>query len=100
MSLPDCVYFPIHSVKYVSCLGIWWRNDIGIPEKLTFDYLKNKKSFRSKITFFLVSKMLSFRHTKQTSKNVAYTTLVVLIVKNKEVIYLWKRLKHVTVWHI
>ena len=32
-------------------------------------YLKNKKSFWSEMkTFFLASKVLSFRHTKQTSK--------------------------------
>ena len=44
--------------------------------KLKFDYLKNEKSFRSEIkkTLFLVSQVLSFRHTKQTSKNVADTT--------------------------
>ena len=33
----------------VSCLGTWWRHDISISEKLKFDYLKNKKSFRSEI---------------------------------------------------
>ena len=52
---------------HVSCLGIWWRHDIWISEKLKSDYLKNKKSFR-------VLKALSFRHTKQTSKNVMDTT--------------------------
>ena len=42
---------------------------------LKFDYLKNEKSFRSEIkAFFLVSNFLSFRDTKQTSKNVADTT--------------------------
>ena len=42
---------------------------------LKFDYFKNEKSFRSEIkAFFLVSQVLSFRHTKQTSKNVADTT--------------------------
>ena len=30
-------------VKKVSCLGIWWRHNIWIPEK--FDYLKNEKSY-------------------------------------------------------
>ena len=41
---------------------------------LKVDYLKNEKSFRSKIkSIFLVSQVLSFRHTKQTSKNVADT---------------------------
>ena len=40
-----------------------------------FDYLKNEKRFRSEIkAFFLLSQVLSFRHTKQTSKNVADTT--------------------------
>ena len=42
---------------------------------LKLDYLKNEKSFRSEIkSIFLVSKVLFFRHTKQTSKNVADTT--------------------------
>ena len=60
----------------VSCLGIWWRHDIWISKMLEVDYLKNKKSFRSEIKsiFFLVSQVLSFRHTKRTSKNVADTT--------------------------
>ena len=37
------------NVFLVSCLGIWWRHDIWISEKSTFDYLKNEKSFRSEI---------------------------------------------------
>ena len=42
---------------------------------LKVDYLKNEKSFRSEIkNIFLVSQELSFRHTTQTSKNVADTT--------------------------
>ena len=50
---------------------------------MTFEYLKNqnliisrtKRAFEVKQkTFFLVSKMLSFRYTKQSSKNVADTT--------------------------
>ena len=52
----------------VSCLGIWWRHDIWISKTLKVDYLKNEK------VFFLISQVLSFRHTKQTSKNVAGTT--------------------------
>ena len=60
----------------VSCLGIWWRHDIWISKKLKLDYLKNEKSFWSEINFFfLVSQVLFFRHTKQTNKNVADTTL-------------------------
>ena len=43
--------------------------------KLKFDYLKNEKSFRSEIKiFFFVLQVLSFRLTKQTSKNLADTT--------------------------
>ena len=58
----------------VSCLGIWWRHDIWITEKLKFDYLMNKKNFTSYLkVIFLVSQVLSFRHTKQTRKNVANT---------------------------
>ena len=61
-----------------SCLGIWWCHDIWISENLKFDYLKNKKSFQSEIkTFLPVSQVLSFRHTKQISKNVDDTTFKV-----------------------
>ena len=56
-------------------LGYLRRHDIWISEKLKFDYIKNKKSFQSKMkTFILVSQVLSLRLTKQISKNVAYTT--------------------------
>ena len=42
---------------------------------LKVDYLKNEKSCQSEIkTFFCVLIVLSFRHTKHTSKNVADTT--------------------------
>ena len=41
----------------------------------TFDYLKNERSFQSEIkSIFLVSQVLSFRHTKQTNRNIADTT--------------------------
>ena len=71
----------------VSCLAIWWRHDIWIPEKLKFDYLKNKRSFRSEIkNIFLVLQVPSFRHTKQTSKNVMDTTF-------KEKWWIWKKMK-------
>ena len=36
------------NVFRASCLGIWWRHDIQISEKLKFDYLKNEKSFQDK----------------------------------------------------
>ena len=50
-------------------------HEVKISEKLKSENLKNKKSLRSEIkTFFLVSKVLPFRYTKQTSKNVADTT--------------------------
>ena len=52
----------------VSWLGIWWRHDIWISKKLKFDYLKNEKSFRGE-----KKQILSFRHIKQTSKNVVDT---------------------------
>ena len=59
----------------VSCLGIWWRHDKWILEKLKFGYLRNKKSFRSEIkNIFLVSQVLSLRYVKQTSKHVGDTT--------------------------
>ena len=50
----------------VSCLGIWWHHDIWISEKWKFDYLKKWR--------VLVSQVLFFRYTKQTSKNVAGKT--------------------------
>ena len=52
---------------------------------MTFEYLKSqnliisrtKRAFEVKEkTLFLVSRVLSFRHTKQTSKNVADTTFI------------------------
>ena len=43
--------------------------------KRTFEYLKNEESFRSEIEkTFPCFTMLSFRLTKETSKNVAETT--------------------------
>ena len=45
----------------------------------SWHYLKNEKSFRSEIKFFLlVSQVLSFGHQTQTSKNVADTTFKAL----------------------
>ena len=32
-----------NNVFCVSCLGIWWRHDVLISEKLKFDYSKTKK---------------------------------------------------------
>ena len=55
----------------------------AFDDVMTFEYLKiqnliisrTKRVFEVKQkTFFLVSQVLSFRHTKQTSKNVADTT--------------------------
>ena len=46
-------------------------SDIWISEKVKFDYLKNEKSFRNETkNIFLLSKVLFFRHKKETSKNV------------------------------
>ena len=62
----------------VSRLGIWWRHDIWKSENLKFDYLKSEKSFRGEIkNILLVSQVLSFKHKKQTSKNVVDTTFKV-----------------------
>ena len=36
------------NVFCISCLGIWWRHDIWIFEKLKSDYLKNKRGFKVK----------------------------------------------------
>ena len=58
----------------VSRLGIWRCHDIWILDKLKFDDLNSKKSFRSEIkTFFLLLRLLSIRDTKQTSKSVVDT---------------------------
>ena len=56
-----------NNVFHVLCLSIWCHHDIWISEKSKFDYLKNEKSFH-------VLKVLSFRYTKQISKNVVDTT--------------------------
>ena len=46
-----------------------------MPPHLKFDYSKTKRAFEVKYkTSFLVIQGLLFRHTKQTSKNVADTT--------------------------
>ena len=63
------------NVFRISYLGIWWRHNIWTFGKLNFSYLDNKKSFQREIkNIFLVSQGLSFRHTKQNSKNIADTT--------------------------
>ena len=63
----------------VSWLGISWCHDVWIFRKLKFDYLKNEKSFRSAIkkSFSLVLQVVSFRHPKRTSKNLADTAFKV-----------------------
>ena len=57
-----------------------------------------KRAFEVKQTFFLVSQVLSFRHTKQTSKNVADTTfnnedvslgIFFSLVNNKTAVTFW-----------
>ena len=64
-----------YNVFHVSYLSIWWRHDIWILEKLKLYYLKNEKSFWSEIkNIFPCFTSAFFRHTKQTSKNVANTT--------------------------
>ena len=67
----------------VSYLGIWWRQDIWISENLKSNHLKNENSFWSekKKIFFLVLQVLSFKHTKQTSKIVAEITFKELMKK-------------------
>ena len=67
----------------VSCWSIWWRLNISISQNITFDYLKNEKSFRGEIkNILLVSRVLSFRHKRQTCKNIADTTFNELIKKD------------------
>ena len=65
---------------------------------MTFEYLKSENMINSRMktafeakqkTFFLVSNVLSFRHTKQTSKNAADTTFKVakyfeFVIGNKQ----------------
>ena len=51
----------------------------SISQKLKFDYLKNEKSFQCEIkTFFLVSQVLSFRYTKQSSEKLVDTTFTII----------------------
>ena len=50
-------------------------------ERIRSLYLMN--DIKNKKFFFLISKVLSFRHTKQTSKNVSETL-------KKEVIKIWR----------
>ena len=64
ISLPDCIYFPSCSLICVSCFMLRHFMTSSIQE---FS-MKNKK------TFLLVSQVLLFRHTKQTSKILACTT--------------------------
>ena len=61
----------------VPCLGIWWRYDIWILEKLKLDYVKEVNSFQSQIKNIFpcfASDLLSFRYTKQTCKIVVDAT--------------------------
>ena len=59
----------------VSCLGIWWRHDIWISEKLKLHYFKNENSFwREMKNIFPCFTSALFRNTKQTIKNAADTT--------------------------
>ena len=69
-------------------MGEWHLNTL----KLKFDYLKNEKSFQRAFQkrFFLVPQVLSFRHTKQTSKNVADTTFKIIFDDIKAFWYLTK----------
>ena len=75
---PDCIYSPIYSVKCVSnfMFRIWWHHDIWISKNLKSDYLKNEKRFwnEMKTLIFFLKKVLSFKHIKQTSKDVADKT--------------------------
>ena len=73
---------------HVSCLGIWWQYDISVPGKLKSWNLiisRTKGAFdvKSEI-FFLVLQMVSFRHKRQTSKNVA-DTIFKLLRQNMEI---------------
>ena len=64
----------------------WWRHDIWISGKLKTDYLKNIKNFwiETKNPFFLISKVLSLRHTRQNSKNIAKILTNVLNLDKKD----------------
>ena len=58
---------------HVLYLGIWWRHDIWILEKLKFDYLRKEKSFQSEIKNISPCLTITFRQTKQACKNLADT---------------------------
>ena len=60
---------------------------------MTFEHLKSKNLIISRMksafevkekAFFLVSQAFSFRHTKQTNKNVADTTFKAIIRNNQK----------------
>ena len=77
---PECVYFPSSSVKSVSCLimfrhliTLWHLNTWKVKNWLSQEW-KELLKWNKKI-FFLVSQVLSFRHTKQTGKNVPDTII-------------------------
>ena len=57
----------------VSCLGIWWRHNIWISEKLKFDYLINAFDGKWKcFSFFRKCSPLDIK--KQTCKNIVVKT--------------------------
>ena len=72
------VYFWSYSVKYVLCFILrylmtsWYLNTWKV--KIWLSQERKELLNWNKKTFFLVSQVLCFRHTKQTSKNVANAT--------------------------
>ena len=68
---------------------------------LKLDFLENKKSFRSEIkTFSQVSQLLSFRHEKQTSKNLVDTTFNPILVKISQFEFLVMTKKNIFVYKL
>ena len=67
---------------FVPLEGLSWHLNIG---KLKI-WLKNEKNFQSEIKTIFVSQVLSFRLTKQTSKNVADTTFNWRVIKYQKAI--------------
>ena len=79
---------------HVPCLGIWWRHDIWILKKIkNLVISRTKRAFEVKKTTF-VSQVLSFRHTKQTTKNVVVDTTFNVIFTFRKYADLMQSKKH------
>ena len=83
----------------VSCLGIWRRHEIWIPEKLKLDYLKNEKCFQSEIKkHFSLFHKRSLLDIKQTSKSKDDTTFNKHQTTKQIMVLFQTRLGKILIW--